>query len=79
MVIPGEGLIAGERIPPERTKAPRVEPAPEALPYEFLHPPRHVGGYRVGGAHVFMATRKPALWHRWWARVLLGWTWENLS
>lgn len=42
-----------------------------------FHPdPLYVGGYTMGN-FCFNLRRKPPVWHRFWVRVILGWTWED--
>ena len=44
----------------------------------FIAPPVYVGGYRLG-LFSFNLTEKPSAWHRFWTRIVLGWTWEDAA
>lgn len=39
--------------------------------------PVPVGRYEVVSGVSFFTTTKPHAWHRFWARILLGWRWSD--
>lgn len=37
---------------------------------------QYAGAYQMENVY-WSLTRKPSAWHRFWVRVVLGWTWED--
>ena len=55
---------------------------PNAGSFALYTPPPNVGCYKIGGPTTFLAfhfERKPCFVHRFMAKVLLGWLWEDFK